>query len=229
MYISPFSKCILIVLLATTTGCGHPVSSVGPVIYTSNPIYDELADMTPADTTPAKIVNRAKQEVKRRVIYDASYARMEYPGGDVKADRGACTDVLIRSLRSVGYDLQKLIHQDMLAHRSRYVSLSGSKRPDKNIDHRRVPNHKAYLAYHATILTTSTARDASENWLPGDLVYWKLDNGLDHCGIVSNIKGSSGAPMVIHNLSQTTQEDVLKSWKIVAHYRFPKEPRLGKQ
>ena len=35
------------------------------------------------------------------------------------ADKGACTDVVIRAFRAAGYDLQRLIHEDMKAHFSR--------------------------------------------------------------------------------------------------------------
>jgi hypothetical protein len=55
----------------------------------------------------------ARREVKNRTYYDASYAAISYPGGDVSSDRGACTDVVIRAFRNAGIDLQQLIHEDM--------------------------------------------------------------------------------------------------------------------
>lgn len=74
------------------------------------------------------------------VTYDASYQRLDYPKGDVPADRGVCADVVIRALRLCGYDLQQLIHEDMRNHFSSYPGKWGLSRPDPNIDHRRVPN-----------------------------------------------------------------------------------------
>ena len=67
----------------------------------------------PANTVPApnamaaKELTRARLEAARHVSYDASYRKVVYPGGDVPETVGACTDVLIRSLRAAGVDLQQ--------------------------------------------------------------------------------------------------------------------------
>src|SRR5215212_8388173 len=47
------------------------------------------------------------------VQYDPSYFSIPYPNGDVPADKGVCTDVIIRAYRKVGIDLQKEVHEDM--------------------------------------------------------------------------------------------------------------------
>ena len=47
------------------------------------------------------------------VRYDPAYVRLPYPGGDVPADTGVCTDEVIRAYRAVGIDLQKEVHEDM--------------------------------------------------------------------------------------------------------------------
>lgn len=171
------------------------------------------------DHVGMKIVERARREVERGVFYDASYRRIAYPNGDVPLDRGACTDVLIRALRTVGCDLQKLIASDKRRNPSRYPNRG---KADTNIDHRRVINHLPYLRMYAETLPTSTIGKAKATWQAGDLVYWKLDNNLDHCGILSDRRSASGLPLVIHNIGGASEEDVLTRWKIVAHFRYPR-------
>ena len=176
------------------------------------------------DSPTARMVNRAKLEAKNGVLYDASYAQIPYPLGDVSQDIGACTDVVIRSARAGGIDLQAEIQKDYRANSSGYKI----KSPDPNIDHRRCPNQICWLKRHAQTLTIETNEASKKSWQAGDIVYWKLGN-LDHTGVVSNAMGSHGLPLVIHNLSKTVQEDCLDSWEIVGHFRlFEKDPPLKK-
>jgi hypothetical protein len=169
------------------------------------------------------IVNGAKEEVLRGVRYDASYTAIPYPNGDVPADRGACTEVIIRGLRNAGYDLQQLIHEDMRRRFSEYPGLWGLKAPDPNIDHRRVPNHLVYMRKHGLEMPRSTSGRDAATWQPGDLVYWRLrPGGPTHCGVISNDRGRGGLPLVIHNIGPVArQEDCLTSWEVIGHYRYP--------
>lgn len=50
------------------------------------------------------------------VEYDPAYVSPGYPGGDVPENRGVCTDVVIRALRLLNFDLQKEVHEDMKRH-----------------------------------------------------------------------------------------------------------------
>ncbi len=77
---------------------------------------------------------------KQEVTYDPGYYSIDYPNGDIPADRGVCTDVIIRAYRLIGIDLQKDVHEDMKANFDKYPKIWGLTKPDKNIDHRRVPN-----------------------------------------------------------------------------------------
>jgi uncharacterized protein YijF (DUF1287 family) len=174
-------------------------------------------------TTADRIVNGAKEQVLHGVHYDAAYAAIPYPNGDVPADRGACTDVIVRALRGAGYDLQQLIHEDMERDFDAYPKLWGLTQPDANIDHRRVPNHIAFMKRHGQTLPLSTSGAAAATWQPGDLVYWKLAfSGATHCGVLSNDRGRDGLPMVIHNIGPvTSQEDCLTRWQIIGHFRYP--------
>jgi len=186
------------------------------------PISESVTLIDHPKTAADKIVNGAKMEAIRQVRYDPSFVRMPYPNGDVAKDRGACTDVIVRALRNAGYDLQKLIHEDMTAHFGAYPHKWGLRAPDSNIDHRRVPNQIAFLRRHGLELTKSTDGDAAKTWQPGDLVYWNLAPGVTHCGVISNERGESGLPLVIHNIGPVAaQQDCLKSWPIIGHFRYP--------
>ncbi len=167
-----------------------------------------------------KVVAGAKLQAVEAATYDASYRQIPYPNGDIVRTKGVCTDVVIRAYRNAGIDLQRLIHEDMLKHFSSYPRKG--KRTDTNIDHRRVPNQAYFFRTHGVSLTLSTAGSNAASWKPGDIVYWKLDNGLDHIGVLSDHRGASGFPMVVHNLSVCREEDCLTNWRIVGHFRYPK-------
>lgn len=168
----------------------------------------------------SQIVEGAKIQVREAARYDPSYRKIGYPEGDIPRTIGVCTDVVIRSLRHAGFDLQKLIHRDMKLRFASYPRKGA--RPDTNIDHRRVPNQVHFFKKYGIALPTHLQ---SSTWNPGDIVYWKLDNGLDHVGILSNTRGPSGAWKVVHNLRICSEEDVLGSWRILGHYRFPRTTR----
>jgi uncharacterized protein YijF (DUF1287 family) len=201
-----------------SSGCGGR-SSLPEFLPEFQP--DPLALIPNPRTVAEKIVNGAKLEARRQVSYDARYVLLEYPGGDVAADRGACTDVVVRALRHAGYDLQKLIHEDMRRNFRLYPRRYGLRRPDRNIDHRRTPNQMTFLRRFGRELPRSTEGAAAASWRPGDLVYCDLPNGMGHCGVLSNVRGAAGLPLVIHNMGVARQEDCLADWKITGHFRYP--------
>ncbi|NLG32088.1 MAG: DUF1287 domain-containing protein, partial [Syntrophomonadaceae bacterium] len=181
------------------TSSGSQVLDKGSSSNSSSSNSPSPVELIPSDklTTPDFILLGARKEVHNRVVYDASYQAIEYPLGDVPADRGACTDVVVRAFRNAGIDLQQLIHEDMAKNFKSYPQDWGLSQPDPNIDHRRVPNQVTFFKRHGLELNT----DASEldEWKWGDVVYWKFSNGLDHCGIISDRKTKDGRPLVIHN------------------------------
>lgn len=180
--------------IATLIGCAHPVA---------------------ADARLAKL---ARQQIGITVEYDPSYVTLRYPGGDVPADRGVCTDVVIRACRGIGIDLQKEVHEDMKKAFSTYPHNWGLKRPDKNIDHRRVPNLRTYFKRRGWELPISQKAD---DYLPGDLVTCTVAGNLPHIMIVSDCKTANGTPLIIHNIGAgTEEEDALFAFPLTGHYRI---------
>ncbi len=140
--------------------------------------------------------------------------------GDVSKGRGACTAVIVRSLRAAGIDLQKLIHEDMSARFTAYPQKWGESGPNASIDHRRVPNQIAFFQSHAQVLTTRADASTWKSWQPGDIVYWDTGEGRQHTGIVSDGVDASGEPFVIHNGSVCIEDHALRRWPIIAHFRL---------
>jgi uncharacterized protein len=155
------------------------------------------------------------------VRYDPQYVRIPYPGGDVPADTGVCSDEVIRAYRALGIDLQKEVHEDIVANFSAYPNQRRwlLTHPDSNIDHRRVPNLMVFFGRKGTSLPVTTR---AEEYGAGELVTWDLGGGVPHIGIVVDRKSAAGERyMVVHNIGAGPKmEDVLFSWKITGHYRY---------
>ena len=169
-----------------------------------------------------QLADSALTLTKQQVRYDPSYVQITYPNGDVPANKGVCTDVVIRAYRKLGIDLQKEVHEDMKANFDKYPKNWGLSRPDRNIDHRRVPNLMTFFSRFGTV------RKISQNpsdYQPGDIVCWDLNGrGLTHIGIVSRKKSRDGERyLMIHNIGGgQVLEDCLFNWKIIGHYAYKK-------
>ena len=161
----------------------------------------------------------ALERTTHTVRYDGSYRSITYPNGDVPKSTGVCTDVVIRSYRTLGIDLQKRVHEDMKAHFKSYPKNWGLKRTDTNIDHRRVPNLQVFFSRNGQSLTVT---HNPRNYQPGDLVTWLLDNNLPHIGIVVHRRSEDGKrPLIVHNIGAGPMlEDQLFAFKITGHYRY---------
>lgn len=168
-----------------------------------------------------ELVSAAKDRTKHHVVYDGSYVSIPYPGGDVPPDRGVCTDVVIRSYRALGVDLQVLVHEDITDNFDLYPSkkIWELSKADKNIDHRRVPNLQTFFSRYGTVLPIT---EDPEDYLPGDLVTWMLPGNLPHIGIVvDEVSTKTGYPLIVHNVGRGPRmEDKLFSYEITGHYRF---------
>jgi len=168
-----------------------------------------------------KLVAAAIERTNHSVKYVSEYVHLDYPGGDVPADTGVCSDEIIRAYRAVGVDLQKEVHEDMVKHWAEYPPKSKwhQAHPDPSIDHRRVPNLMVFFTRQGESLPVT---QRAEDYSPGDIVTWDLGGDVPHIGIMVNVKSrESGRLLMVHNIGQGPKmEDVLFSWKIMGHYRY---------
>lgn len=177
-----------------------------------------------ANNTPAKLVEAALKRTHQNVRYDGRYIKIPYPNGDVPKEIGVCTDVIIRSYRALGIDLQQLVHEDMAKHFNQYPSkrIWGLDKPDSNIDHRRVPNLQVFFSRFGQELAIS---NVPSSYKAGDLVTWLLPGNLPHIGIISDkVNSKTGLPLIVHNIGMGPKlEDMLFDYKITGHYRYQPE------
>ena len=177
------------------------------------------AQVRPASPRAKALIGAARRQVGVTLSYDPAYTALAYPGGDVDRAKGVCTDVVIRAYRDAfGIDLQRDVHLDMAAHFALYPRRWSLKRPDRNIDHRRVPNLETYWTRKAARLPLPTS---AAGWQPGDIFTLLIDNRLPHTGIVSDRLAANGNPLVIHNIgSGTREEDRLFDFRLTGRFRW---------
>lgn len=166
-----------------------------------------LAAMPAAQCT--KMLEKARAMVGAAIEYEPAYVRIAYPNGDVPANTGVCADVVVRSFRGIGIDLQQLLHEDMQKHFRAYPARWGLRAPDANIDHRRVPNLMKFFERHGKALPLDKDFHAC------DVVAWDLGGGVTHIGIVTD-RGT----IVHHNGGHPSEENVLHAWRIIGHYAW---------
>jgi uncharacterized protein YijF (DUF1287 family) len=180
-----------------------------------------LTEVSFAASFQEALVEAALQRTEHDVTYDGQYIKIGYPNGDVPANIGVCTDVVIRSYRALGIDLQQKVHEDMKAHFSKYPSkrIWGLSRTDTNIDHRRVPNLQVFFERFGESLPIT---DNKDDYKLGDLVTWRLPNNAPHIGIVTDQTGwMTGNPKVVHNIGLGPKlDDMLFLFEITGHYRY---------
>tara|TARA_R110000824_G_scaffold390760_15_gene587946 strand:+ start:49415 stop:50020 length:606 start_codon:yes stop_codon:yes gene_type:complete len=164
-----------------------------------------------------RLVRAAEGQIGVTVFYDSAYRSIGYPQGDVPRDRGVCSDVVIRAYRDgLGVDLQRLVHEDMVANFAAYPRNWGLSRTDRNIDHRRVPNLMVFLTRQGGKLPKGTPYDT------GDVVTQMVGGRLPHVVIVSDEKvAGTKRRKVIHNIGGgTVFADVLETYPVTGHYRW---------
>jgi uncharacterized protein YijF (DUF1287 family) len=177
------------------------------------------AQAQPPARPAAMLIGAARAQVGVTLQYDSAYNRLGFPGGDVPRARGVCTDVLIRAYRDAfGVDLQALVNADMRAAFSAYPRRWGLRGPDRNIDHRRVPNLQTFLSRKGARLPLPVS---AEGWRPGDIFTCLIGGTLPHIGLVSDRRGRSGSWAVIHNIGAgAREEDALVTHQLTGRYRF---------
>ncbi len=172
----------------------------------------------PATSRAARLIAAARRQVGVTLAYDPAYTQLSFPGGDVPRAKGVCTDVVIRAYRDAfAVDLQALVHTDMAKAFAAYPRKWGLRAPDANIDHRRVPNLQTFFSRGGAARPVSNGH---KDWQPGD-IFTSNVGGRPHIGIVSDATGSSGAPMIVHNIGGgTREEDRLFDYPLTGRYRW---------
>jgi uncharacterized protein len=182
-------------------------------------INPETATTKITNPTIRKLVAGGIAQTAVTTSYDPAYVALTYPGGDVSASTGVCTDVIVRAYRQIGIDLQRAVHEDMQRNFAAYPQIWGLRQPDKNIDHRRVANLMTFFKRRGAELPISKN---SADYLPGDIVTYDLGEKIGlHIAIVTNIKDTNGYYQMVHNACCGTKvETIPRSWKINGHYRY---------
>jgi uncharacterized protein YijF (DUF1287 family) len=172
-----------------------------------------------AATTPERLVAAARKQVGVTLAYDPAYTVLAFPNGDVPRAKGVCTDVVIRAYRdALGIDLQALVNADMKADFGAYPKNWGLRRPDRNIDHRRVPNLATYWTRQRARLPLS---NDPADWRPGDIFTAITGGRFPHTGIVSDRTSAAGRPLIIHNIGRgTREEDALFDHVLTGRFRW---------
>ncbi|SBV31274.1 conserved exported protein of unknown function [uncultured Sphingopyxis sp.] len=178
-------------------------------------VSGEAMALTPAQ----RVVRAARRQVGVTLTYDPAYSVLRFPNGDVDRAKGVCTDVVIRAFRdALGADLQALVNADMRANFGAYPKNWGLGRPDRNIDHRRVPNLATYWRRQGASLPVT---DDPADWRPGDIFTQMVGGRMPHTGIVSDRKDTTGVPLVLHNIGGgTREEDALFDHPLTGHFRW---------
>ena len=187
---------------------------------------NQLDDM---DGFGAQLAKSALERTAVEIDYDVTYRIIDFPAGDIPANRGKAEDVVIRAYRALGTDLQLLVNDDMKSHFREYPSFWGLSEPDTNIDHRRTPNLQRFFVRNGESITPTRTADDYEF---GDIVVWLLGgqstqaNG--HIGIVVPGPGQlSDEKWIVHNNgSGPVWASELFSYPIVGHYRYVPENLL---
>jgi len=183
----------------------------------------------PMNDAQVRILACAEEQVAYHVRYTPSYFKLDYPWGDLPKHLSTAPDLIIRCLRATGLDLQQLVHIDRSAFPERYpLRIWANKKPDRSIDHRRLPNLYTFLKTYAgpelPVLTDSAEK--LSRFQPGDIVFWVADGGGEFpgkVGIVTDRRGSDGTPRVItiiDNERRISSHHRLDKWTVTGHFRL---------
>jgi uncharacterized protein YijF (DUF1287 family) len=186
------------------------------------------ADKTPDDTDGDGIPDildtllGALKAAANGAKYDGRYFAVKYPGGDVPAEFGVCTDVIIRAMRNAGIDLQKEIVRHIRDNRRLYPWVT---KPDTNIDHRRVRNMIVYFLATYRLLDKGYTTANRDTYLPGDVIFMDTlpKAGPDHVGVISEERDAAGNPLVINNWTDgytTRKMPLLPAIPVTHHFRL---------
>lgn len=211
----------VIAFLLSFTSCNKQETLSDSTILISE--KQEISSIENPNSFAEKLSNAAIQIIDKDVVYTPDYVKLKYPNGDVPAKTGVCTDVIIRAYRELNIDLQKEVHEDMVANFTKYPNLKkwGLKTTDKNIDHRRVPNLEVFFGRKGKTLSIS---QNANDYKTGEIVTWMIHDKLPHIGIITHLKSEDGKRnLIVHNVGGgQVLEDCLFRYTIVGHFQYGK-------
>src|SRR5215510_7671511 len=198
---------VYLLLFSLVSACNE-MRSASKTVYLSSSELAVATQLKPGATPLDKALANSIEQTTKTVSYDPSYVKLAYPNGDVPVESGVCADVIVRAFRQGGVDLQKEVHEDMNGNFKKYPQKWGAKKPDRNIDHRRVANLMTWFERRGKNLALS---DNLKDYRAGDVVAWELDNGRLHIGLISGSKvPGTDRLAVVHNIGLGARlEDVL--------------------
>ena len=190
-------------------------------------VSDKAPWPRPMNDTQVALVACAYEAMTRGARLSVDYHAMRYPWGDIPARFTSSADLIIRCLRTVGLDLQQMIHIDRVANPRRYpLRIWKKKRPDKSIDHRRLPNLYTFIKAFSDDLGVKTITDDGEvPWQPGDIVFWGKHGAGEfptQLGLVTDRRGEDGIPWVVTvapGERRISDNRRVTAWQIRAHVR----------
>jgi uncharacterized protein len=214
-----FINHLILPILILSASCRNGQSTNQKAISIKPQIEAVLDSLPPVSDKALKISDAALSLTQDKVVYDPAYFTIKYPNGDVPPDKGVCTDVVIRTYRKLGIDLQKEVHEDMVKNFNFYPKKWGLKKTDTNIDHRRVPN---LMTFFSRKCEKKKISKNPEDYKPGDIVTWNLEGNLTHIGMVVNKKSEDGVRyLIVHNIGRGQElADCLFSYTITGHYGY---------
>lgn len=215
-------------VLLVVMGVGYvSLPFVGKILAQAQPVSDlkvekMVAWLDVGDGFGHGLAKVALERTHQEVEYDPAYYKISYPGGDIPEGKGTNTDVVIRSYRALGIDLQQRVHEDMKENFRIYPQIWDAKEADPNIDHRRVENLQRFFSRLGQEIEVSTDSVNMQDFSWGDIVVWRLPDGATHIGIVVPGPDERREEMwVVHNQSEGPKwEDVLLDYQVIGHYRY---------
>ena len=215
-------------VLLVVAGVGYVARPfVGEILAQAQPVTNLKVEQTVAwlgvgDGFGHDLAKVALERTHKKVTYDPAYYQISYPGGDIPTGKGSNTDVIVRSYRALGIDLQQLVHEDMKKNFRVYPQIWSAQKPDPNIDHRRVENLQRFFSRNGTEIEVPEQGANMKDFSWGDIVVWLLPSGESHIGIVVPGPDERRSEMwaVQNNGEGPKWEDVLLEYQIIGHYRY---------
>jgi hypothetical protein len=212
---------LLLAAALTLTVCGGALAQ-------SAPKPKPAAETAKKKTVAERVLEGARREVANGTVYGASgYYELDYPGGDVPAHTGVCTDLIVRAFRNAGIDLQALLYEDRKKNRQDYAPHNWVKgKADANIDHRRCTNLAPLFRKRAKTLTNSLEGENLKQWKGGDVVFFVLEGQTHpwHVAIVSDERTPEGLPYIVHLFPEKAAEVSIGDFlPIHSHFRWTED------